>query len=121
MDPMGAEIASSVASQIVSILVAAVVGGLIVKVKAMSARQHDADDRQEAMEHAVKSLLRSSIVRDVDAAVSRGWSGDSERRSITQSYQDYEALVGPNGLIQDYMESLSELPMHPRGSCEGTD
>lgn len=124
LDPMGAQVAADIASQTVTIVVAAVIGGIIVRIRALSDRQRKQEqeskdaqkaqaERSEALEHAVKSLLRSSIIHDVDRGFDRGWMSDTDRQSISQSHRDYESLNGPNGLIDSYMERLAALPMHP--------
>ena len=85
--------AEQIINNVIDILVAAIVGGLIVWVKAQVKRRTDED---KAIIIAVKSLSHDALFRCATDILDRGTISQSELDNLTHLYEGYSAL-GMNG------------------------
>ena len=74
-------------------------------------RQKASDARQRATELGIQALLRDRIIQSYNHYTEKGWMPIYARDSLDACYNSYEAL-GENGVIDDLMEQLRELPNH---------
>lgn len=64
-----------------------------------------------ALKEGVQALLRDRIIQSYNHYTEKGWMPIYARDSLDACYNSYEAL-GENGVIDDLMEQLRELPNH---------
>ena len=64
-----------------------------------------------ALKEGVQSLLRDRIIQLYYHYTEKGWMPLDVRNSLESCYKSYEAL-GENGVIDDLVEQLRELPNH---------
>lgn len=65
----------------------------------------------EALKVGVQALLRDRIIEIYYHYTEKGWMPLDVRNSLEACYKSYEAL-GENGVIDDLVEQLRELPNH---------
>lgn len=65
----------------------------------------------DALKAGVQALLRDRIIQSYNHYTEKGWMPIYARDSLDACYNSYEAL-GENGVIDDLMEQLRELPNH---------
>ena len=65
----------------------------------------------EALKVGVQALLRDRIIGIYYHYTEKGWMPLDVRNSLEACYKSYEAL-GENGVIDDLVEQLRELPNH---------
>ena len=65
----------------------------------------------EALNVGVQALLRDRIIEIYYHYTEKGWMPLDVRNSLEACYKSYEAL-GENGVIDDLVEQLRELPNH---------
>ena len=65
----------------------------------------------EALQVGVQALLRARIIEIYYHYTEKGWMPLDVRNSLEACYKSYEAL-GENGVIDDLVEQLRELPNH---------
>ena len=67
--------------------------------------------KNEALKVGVQALLRDRIIEIYYHYTEKGWMPLDVRNSLEACYKSYEAL-GENGVIDDLVEQLRELPNH---------
>lgn len=65
--------------------------------------------RQKATEMGVQALLRAQIIHIYNKYTDMGYLPIYERENIAHLYEQYKNLGG-NGVIEELMEKLSDLP-----------
>lgn len=65
----------------------------------------------DALKEGVQALLRDRIIEIYYHYTEKGWMPLDVRNSLEACYKSYEAL-GENGVIDDLVEQLRELPNH---------
>ena len=91
-------------SQIVNALAGAIIAYLIAIL-----RQKNKENN--ALKEGVQALLRDRIIEIYYHYTEKGWMPLDVRNSLEACYKSYEAL-GENGVIDDLVEQLRELPNH---------
>lgn len=91
-------------SQIVNALAGAIIAYLIAIL-----RQKNKENN--ALKEGVQALLRDRIIEIYCHYTEKGWMPLDVRNSLEACYKSYEAL-GENGVIDDLVEQLRELPNH---------
>lgn len=101
--------AEQIINNVIDILVAAIVGGLIVWVKAQVKRRTDED---KAIIIAVKSLSHDALFRCATDILDRGTISQSELDNLNHLYEGYSAL-GMNGTGEQlYKQAKSKQITH---------
>lgn len=90
--------------QIINALCGAIIAYLIAVI-----RQKNKENN--ALKEGVQALLRDRIIEIYYHYTEKGWMPLDVRNSLEALYNSYEAL-GENGVINDLMEQLRELPNH---------
>lgn len=71
----------------------------------------DKKRENDALKEGVQALLRDRIIEIYYHYTEKGWMPLDVRNSLEACYKSYEAL-GENGVIDDLVEQLRELPNH---------
>ena len=66
----------------------------------------------DALKEGVQALLRDRIIQAYNHYSDKGWIPIYAMESIEACYKSYEEL-GDNGVIDNLMSQLRELPNHP--------
>ena len=66
----------------------------------------------DALKEGVQALLRDRIIQGYNHYSTKGWIPIYAMESIDACYKSYEEL-GENGVIDNLMSQLRELPNHP--------
>lgn len=66
----------------------------------------------DALKEGVQALLRDRIIQGYNHYSTKGWIPIYSMESIEACYKSYEEL-GENGVIDNLMSQLRELPNHP--------
>ncbi len=90
--------------QIINVVAGAIITYLWTKLR-QSKKEND------AIKAGVQALLRDRIIQSYNHYTEKGWMPIYARDSLDACYNSYEAL-GENGVIDDLMEQLRELPNH---------
>ena len=93
--------------QIVNALGGAVIAYLWAILRSKK-REHD------ALKEGVQALLRDRIIQGYNHYSTKGWIPIYAMESIDACYKSYEEL-GENGVIDNLMSQLRELPNHSTG------
>lgn len=68
------------------------------------------DNKIDVISGGLKSSLRQSILKSCEDYLTKGYCSLEQRKSLEQSYNDYEKLVGENGLVDDLVSKTMNLP-----------
>lgn len=79
------------------------------KINAVKEQQENDEARQRAVEKGVQALLRAEIIRIYNKYMEKGYIPIYERENLEHLYAEYKALGG-NGVIEDLIDKLRELP-----------
>lgn len=79
------------------------------KINEMRQRQEADEARQSAVEKGVQALLRAGIIGLYNKYIEKGYIPIYERENLEHMYDEYKALGG-NGVIEDLVEKLRDLP-----------
>ena len=90
---------------VVSVIITAVLGFIIAKVKEIATKQ-------KATDEGLQSLLRADMVRTYEKATEKGYAPLYVRDSFEGCFNAYVALGG-NGVISDIHTRLLRLPTEP--------
>ncbi|MBQ1985496.1 MAG: hypothetical protein II230_04220 [Clostridia bacterium] len=58
----------------------------------------------------VKALLRAQMINDYNKWTERGWAPIYARQNFENCWEQYHALKGPNGVMDDLHKKFLELP-----------
>lgn len=98
------EIVGKLLGQIINAAGGAIIAYLLAVVKLKK-------KENEALKVGVQALLRDRIIEIYYHYTEKGWMPLDVRNSLEACYKSYEAL-GENGVIDDLVEQLRELPNH---------
>lgn len=79
------------------------------KFAAIRKRQEEQEIKQCAVEKGVQALLRAEIIRIYNKYMEKECIPIYERENLEHLYTEYKALGG-NGVIEDLIEKLHDLP-----------
>ena len=97
-------VADKILGQLINALSGAVIAYLIAVL-----RQKNKENN--ALKKGVQALLRDRIIEIYYHYTEKGWMPLDVRNSLEDLYNSYETL-GENGVINDLMDKLRELPNH---------
>lgn len=72
-------------------------------------RIDDVDAKVCAINDATQTTMRATLLHQIEKYLTRGWITPEERASIYDMHAKYSSL-NANGLIDGYMERVSQLP-----------
>lgn len=98
----------NITEQLLGQLINALGGAVIAYLWAVIRTKRKEND---ALKIGVQALLRDRIIQAYYYYADKGWMPIDARESVDACYKSYEAL-GENGVIDDLMEQLRELPNH---------
>lgn len=61
----------------------------------------------------VKALLRAQMINDYNKWTERGWAPIYARQNFENCWEQYHALKGPNGVMDDLHNKFLGLPTEP--------
>lgn len=95
----------SIVIAVIEMLVMMFIGFIFARLK-----KHRED--MQAISKGLQSMLRNQIIREYNYyVVDRGWIPIYAKDSVMSCYEAYEKL-GTNGVIDDLIEKIRELPNH---------
>ena len=62
----------------------------------------------------VKALLRAQMINDYNNWMERGWAPIYARQNFENCWEQYHALKGPNGVMDDLHIKFLALPTEPK-------
>ena len=62
----------------------------------------------------VKALLRAQMINDYNKWSDRGWAPIYARQNFENCWEQYHALKGPNGVMDDLRMKFLALPTEPK-------
>lgn len=87
----------------------ALFGGIISAFGMLTAWIKKKFKRSESVEHGLQALLRNEIIREYEKWTDKNYCPIYARDNIKNMYDQYHGL-GQNGVIDDLMERIMELP-----------
>lgn len=72
-------------------------------------RVGEIDTKVCAINDATQTTMRATLLHQIEKYLTRGWITPEERASIYDMHAKY-SLLNANGLIDGYMERVSQLP-----------
>ena len=88
---------------VVSVLITAVLGFIIAKVKEIATKQ-------KATDEGLQSLLRAEIIRTYEKSMDRGYCPIYSKQALEICYHAYHDGLGGNGCVTSLYEQTMQLP-----------
>ena len=97
---------------VIGVLVTATWGFCVAAVKKAHKRQKELDERQQAIEEGLKSLLRAEIISTYDKTRECGYCPIYSKDALTSAFHSYTGLNG-NGTMPGLYEFVMAAPTSP--------
>ena len=104
-------------SQIINALAGAIITYLVTVLRQKKQQIKEQRKENKALKEGIQALLRDRIIQAYNKYFENGWIPIYAMESIEACYSSYEEL-GENGVIDNLMRQLRELPNHESGDEE---
>ena len=69
----------------------------------------------------VKALLRSMMISEYNKAMDKGYARIYSKENFQNCWEQYHAIKGPNGVMDDLHDKYMALPTEPPNDNKGGD
>lgn len=95
---------------VIGVVVTASWGFCVWLVKRAFAKQKETEERQEAIEDGLSSLLRAEIIRTYEKSMDRGYCPIYSKEALEICYNSYHNGLHKNGAMSDIYKRTMALP-----------
>lgn len=95
---------------VIGVVVTGLWGAFVFFVKRIFQKQKETEQRQEAVENGLQSLLRAEIIRTYEKSMDRGYCPIYSKEALEICYNAYHNGLNGNGAMTDLYTRTMALP-----------